>query len=415
MRERWPLTLRGTGAVVLAIIALVVAQQAAIPELLYFGVLMLALVLVAAVSAVVGRASGEIVRTVSPEAPEVGGLAEVHLSARLSTPLPTLPGRWSDTLPAGLEGVAEGAFPAAASTLRRSGAPVRLRYEVRGSVRGTATVGPLRVSTTDPFGLIRRRFRVGQATEVTVAPTIVDLAPLPSSPGEAGGTRQSSALQLGQGADNLIARPYAPGDSMRRIHWRATAHRDTLMVRQEEQESSPAATVVFDRSLSRWSPAAAESPGRDRAFETAVSACVSVVARLVHEGYTVDVIDSDGGVLGDPVDGGEDAEARALAASFATLRARTDTPARRVVPASAAAMLGPVVVVTGRLEHDDLLALRAAAPRSALAVLLTVADDDGARDLRSVTGWHATALAPGGDIARAWDDATKPEDARVGG
>lgn len=413
MRERWPLTLRGTGALVLAVVAFVVAQQAAIPELLYFGVLMLALVVCAAISALVVRATGDVVRTVSPEVAEVGGIAEVRLSVRVSTPLPTLPGRWSDALPTGIDGRAEGAFPAAASTLRRAGAPVLLRYEMRGAVRGIHSVGPLRVSTTDPFGVIRRRFAVGRPTEVTVAPTIVELGPLPSSPGEAGGTRQSSALQLGQGADNLVARPYAPGDSMRRIHWRATAHRDTLMVRQEEQESSPAATVVLDRALSRWSPAAAETPGGDRAFETAISVCVSAVARLVHEGYTVDVVDSDGELLADPVEGGEDAEARGLAASFATLRARPDGPSRRIVPAATTAMLGPVVVVTGRVAHDDLLALRAAAPRSALAVLVAVAEDT--LGLEAATGgWHATALAPGGDVAQAWDRAMRPEDARVG-
>ncbi|MEL4419606.1 hypothetical protein, partial [Shewanella algae] len=91
---------------------------------------------------------------------------------------------------------------AAASTLRRSGTPVHLRYEVRGAVRGTYELGPVRVTTTDPFGLVRRRFRVGRASALTVAPTVVELGPLPATPGEAGGTRQSAALQLGQGADN---------------------------------------------------------------------------------------------------------------------------------------------------------------------------------------------------------------------
>ncbi len=414
MKDRWPLTLRGTGALALAVIALVVAQRAAIPELMYFGVLMLVLVVCAAVSTLVVRATGDVVRTVSPEVAEVGGIAEVQLSVRVRTPLPTLPGRWSDAVPAGLDGRAEGAFPAAASTLRRAGSPVGVRYEAIGVVRGTYTLGPLRVSTTDPFGLIRRRFRVGLATPVTVAPTIVELGALPQTPGEAGGTRQSAALQLGQGADNLVARPYAPGDSMRRIHWRATAHRDTLMVRQEEQESSPAATVVLDRALSRWSQSAADAPGGDPAFETAVSACVSAVVRLVHEGYTVDVVDSDGELLAEPVEGGEDAEARAVAASFATLRARADASTRRVLPASAAAMLGPLVVITGRLQLDDVLALRSGAQRSALPVLISVSDTADVEAARSA-GWHATALHPGGDVARAWDESTRSEAVGVAG
>jgi uncharacterized protein (DUF58 family) len=413
MTQRWPLTLRGTGALALAVVSFVVAQRAAIPELMYFGTLMLALVVFAAASALVARPTGEVTRTLAPEVAEVGGITEVRVSVTLRTPVPVLPGRWSDTVPPGLRGRAEGPFPAAPSTLRRSAVPVTLRYEVVGSVRGPFLIGPLVVTTTDPFGLIRRRIRLGRATPVTVAPTIVELAPLPSAPGEPGGTRQSAALQLGQGADNLVARPYAPGDSIRRIHWRATAHRDTLMVRQEEQESSPAATVVLDRALSRWSPAAADAPGGDPAFETAVSACVSVVARLVHEGYTVDVVDSDGDLLAEPVEGGEDAEVRGLAASFATLRARVDHPSRRVLPASAGAMLGPVVVITGRLDADDGASLTAGAPRSGLPVLLTVGDGPAGATLGSA-GWHASMLRPGGDVARAWEDATRPETARVG-
>lgn len=412
MKERWPLTLRGTGALALAVASLVVAQQAAIPELMYFGVLMIALLLCAGAASMFARGGADVTRTVSPDVAEVGGLTEVHVTVRMRSALPTLPGRWSDTLPTGLGGNAEGPFPAA--TRRGTDSRVPLRYEVIGRERGAHHLGPLRVSTTDPFGLIRRRFRVGRATPVTVAPTVVELGPLPSTPGEAGGTRQSAALQLGQGADNLVARPYAPGDSMRRIHWRATAHRDTLMVRQEEQESSPAATVVLDRAASRWSPAAAEAPGRDPRFETAVSACVSAVARLVHEGYTVDVLDSDGELLADPVEGGEDAEARALAASFATLVARPDGPARRIVPASAAAMLGPVIVVTGAIAADDPASLGAGAPHSALPVLLTVSDGADIAHWRRI-GWRAAALRPGDDIARAWDEATRSEDARVAG
>ena len=70
--------------------------------------------------------------------------------------------------------------------------------------------------------------------------------------------------------------------------------------------------------------------------------------------------------------------------------------------------------MTGRVEPDDLLSLRAAAPRSPLAILLTVSDVGPAGDLRTTTGWHATSLTPGGDVARAWEEATRPEDARVG-
>ncbi|KQR86564.1 DUF58 domain-containing protein [Microbacterium sp. Leaf179] len=404
MSRLWPFTLRGTGALVLAVTSFVVARQAGIPELMYFGTLLVALLAGSAVVLLLTRGAGEVTRAVSPDVPEVGARAEVVVRAGLRSALPASAGRWSDVVPAGLAGRARGSFPAAAA--------VELRYDVVGAARGIHSLGPLEVTTTDPFGVLRRRLRLGRPTPVTVAPAVIDLAALPSASGEAGGTRQTAALQLGQGADNLVARPYAPGDSMRRIHWRATAHRDMLMVRQEEQESSPAATVVLDRAVSRWSPAAALAPASDPAFETAVSACVSVLARLVHEGYTVDVVDSDGTLLVDPVEGGDDVEARAAAAMFATLTARPDDESRRVLPASAAALLGPLVVVTGSLTPDDRAGLGSTAPRSSLAVLLAVAEHTEL-DALWHAGWRASTLRPRGDIAESWDAAMEQGYARV--
>lgn len=404
VRRRWPFTLRGTGALLLTVAAFLIAERAGIPELLYFATLLAALLVAAAIALLLTRGAGTVTRVVSPDVPEVGGAATVTVRAGMRSALPSGPGRWSDTLPPALAGRAEGTSPATGSALSGDGAAVQVRYEMVGVTRGIHALGPFEVTTTDPFGLLQRRLALGRKTAVTVAPAIVDLSPLPRASGEAGGSRQTSTLQLGQGSDNLVARPYAPGDSMRRIHWRATAHRDTLMVRQEEQESSPAATVVLDRALSRWSPLAASDPGADEAFETAVTACVSVVARLVHEGYTVDVVDSDGSLLMDPVEGGDDGEARAASAGFAVLRARTDDPARRVVPASAAALSGPVVVITGTLESDDRTTLGVVAHHSALPVLLVVAERAELEGLRA-GGWRAAVLWPGGDVAAAWDDA----------
>ena len=413
VRRRWPFTLRGTGALLLAVAAFIIAHRAGIPELLYFGTLLAALLAASAVALLLTRGDGAVTRAVSPDVPEVGGSASVVVRAGVSTALPTGPGRWADTLPPGLSGRAQGASPTIASTLSGTAGRVEVRYDVVGASRGIHFLGPLEVTTTDPFGLLRRRLALGRTTPVTVAPAIVDLSPLPSASGEAGGTRQTAALQLGQGADNLVARPYAPGDSMRRIHWRATAHRDTLMVRQEEQESSPAATVVLDRAVSRWSPLATHAPGSDAAFETAISACVSAIVRLVHEGYTVDVVDSDGTLLTEPVEGGDDVEARTAAAGFASLRARADDPARRVVPPSAGALLGPVVVVTGALQPDDRAALGGVAQHSALPVLLVV-DEHADLDRLRAGGWRAAGIRPGGDVALAWDDAMEQGYARVG-
>ena len=183
--------------------------------------------------------------------------------------------------------------------------------------------------STDPFGSRGARTLFGERTPVTVAPAIDRPAAAHRLRGRGRRHAAHHDNQLGQGADNLVARPYVPGDSMRRIHWRATAHRDELMVRQEEQESTPEATVVLDRGVLRWSPEAMHAPGADPGFEAGVSACVSAVARLVHDGYAVEVLDTDGIVLAERIDGGDMTEVEAM---LVALRDRHRAPRRQPRP-----------------------------------------------------------------------------------
>ena len=44
MRRLWPLTVRGTGALVIAVTSFIVANEAGIAELMYFGILLIAVV-----------------------------------------------------------------------------------------------------------------------------------------------------------------------------------------------------------------------------------------------------------------------------------------------------------------------------------------------------------------------------------
>lgn len=291
---RWPLTARGTGAILLGILSFVIAGAFSVPALLFFGVLLVAAVGVSLASLYLGHRPDRVRRSFFPETATVGGTVDVRAHVETRTLLPTVAGSWSDGLPSGVEGDASGVFPGLGSGLAAGSHSVELEYRVLTTRRGVRALGPVRVTTHDPFGFARRTQRLGGAVPLTVAPAIIELGSLSELPGDAGGDMQTTRDRMGQGADNLIPRTYMPGDSMRRIHWRASAHRGELMVRQEEQESHPEAVVVFDRSVARWTIEALRAPGEDAAFELAVSAVVSAVARFVREGYTVSVIDVDG-------------------------------------------------------------------------------------------------------------------------
>ena len=406
MRRLWPLTLRGTGALAIAVVCFVVANEVGIVELMYFGILLLAVLGAGIVSLYLTRRSDSVTRSLTPDVATVGAGAVVHVSVGIRTALPTAPGTWRDTVPPGLTARAQGVFPALGSGLSGTERIVDFSYTARGARRGIHLLGSLSVTSTDPFGLARRSTIFGERTRVTVAPAVVDLPALSNFAGEAGGTLHTTTNQLGQGADNLIARPYVPGDSMRRIHWRASAHRDSLMVRQEEQESTPEATVVLDRGVLRFSPEAMQAPGADAGFEAAISACVSVVSRLVHDGYAVEVIDSDGTLLAERIDGGDMTEVEGMVAQFATVTARRDDHMGRLVRVFAGVMTGPVVLVVGRFDAADAEAIAPVAHHSTLPIVLSVAPVGDALGRAAEVGWHAAALDPDGDLPAAWTAAT---------
>ena len=402
MNHIWPLTLRGTGALLLALVCFVFAGQLGVSELVYFGLLLLAALATSLASLYLTRRADAVERTVSTEVAGVGRPSTVEVRVSVRTVLPTPPGRWADALPHTLSGEASGVFPALGSGLRGDERIVRLSYPVTGVHRGVEPIGPLRITSTDPFGLARRRHVLGARTPVTVVPTIIDLPAISSYAGATGGILQATTEQLGQGADNLIARPYVPGDSMRRIHWRATAHRDELMVRQEEQESTPEATVVLERSVLRYVPEAIRAPGVDPGFETAVTMCVSAAARLVREGYTVEVIDSDGLPLIAALDGDDAGEIDAMLAAFARTVATRDDHLGDLPAQFTGSTTGPVVLIVGRLDPADVGVLAMIAHHSSLPVLLAVAPVGDALQLAADAGWRCARIDPDADLAAAW-------------
>lgn len=383
MPRRRILTLRGTGALISGIGCLIAANMVGTPILIYVGVLLLVVTAFSVLAVAAPRRSGTVARQISTDLLTVSETSRVTLRFTLRA-LRVPRGLWRDVLPAAVTGDSAGEYPSETG---------QLSYLITGVRRGVWPIGPLVVRTVDPFGLAQREQAFGETRTVTVVPEVFTLAPLSVKVGAAGGTAQTSSSRLGQGSDNLSPRRYIPGDSMRRIHWRATAHRGDLMVRQEEEESSPDALVVFDRSAARWARPGDEA---DPAFENAVSMCASVAVHLVQEGYGVDVIDSAGTLLG-TLRGHED-DRDGLLVALALVTPRGD--ARDIVTLVGGTPPGPLVYITGDLDEEDAALLR---PAGAAAPMLFATDPQpGARAAAVQHGWQFATL--GDDVTEAWED-----------
>lgn len=390
MRRRRTLTPRGTGALIAALGCMIAANLVGASILLYVGLLLALLTVFSVIAVRAPRRSGTVARRISTDLLTVSETSRVTVRFTLRA-LRVHHGLWHDVLPEAVTGDSGGEYPP------ENG---QLSYLITGVRRGIWPLGPLMLRTVDPFGLAQREQSFGDTRSITVVPEVFTLTPLAVRVGAAGGTAHTSSTRLGQGSDNLSPRSYIPGDSMRRIHWRATAHRGQLMVRQEEEESSPDAVVVIDRNSRRWDTPGAQA---DPAFEAAVSLCASSAVHLASEGYSVDVIDSAGTLLG-ALRGHED-DRDGLLVALAMVAPRGDS--RDLATLIGGTPPGPLVYITGRLDEEDAALLRpagAAAPMLFSTDLLPGADEAAVRH-----GWTVTSL--GADVAEAWEDAVS---ARIG-
>jgi uncharacterized protein (DUF58 family) len=160
----------------------------------------------------------------------------------------------------------------------------QVTYALRALRRGVYQLGPARLLGTDALGLHDFQEPVAEVTETVVYPRIVSLPDLwPQGPAERATPRR--ALRRPGGIDPRGSREYVPGDDLRHIHWKASAHRGKLTVVEREQSEGLRATAVLDLSAGVHA-----GRGNDTTLEYGVTVAASILAQALSCGATVGMI-----------------------------------------------------------------------------------------------------------------------------
>ncbi len=123
--------------------------------------------------------------------------------------------------------------------------------------RGVFPTAPLTVVSGTPFGIWHKKRSIDTGAGITVFPAYEEISTFPlleamSSPSETVHERRSA----GFGYDYLGIREYRRGDSMRVVHWRSSAKRGELVVKEFEEEFSTPVSLLIDlKSGSVYGPA----------------------------------------------------------------------------------------------------------------------------------------------------------------
>jgi uncharacterized protein (DUF58 family) len=112
--------------------------------------------------------------------------------------------------------------------------------------RGRYTLGPITLYSGDPLGLFRLRRSLEPTSNIVVFPSTVDILsfPLPTGllPGGDALRRRTHYITT----NAATVREYVPGDSFNRIHWKSTARRDRLIVKEFELDPLSDVWVFLD-------------------------------------------------------------------------------------------------------------------------------------------------------------------------
>jgi len=167
----------------------------------------------------------------------------------------------------------------------RSQTTVSLRG--RALRRGIYALGPVMLTMGDPFGLFEARLHLGAGARRVVYPRPQEAPPLARRHGAVPTEGPSGPDPLDRSPHAVTVRPYVPGDTPRRIHWRTTARRslperEALYVKEFNPQSSGDLWLALDMQ------AEAQFGQEDESSEErAVVLAASLADRVLRQGRGV--------------------------------------------------------------------------------------------------------------------------------
>jgi uncharacterized protein (DUF58 family) len=255
--------------------------------------------------------------------------------------------------------------------LRRSEGRLHAGYVLNALPRGRYSYGSAKAVLEDPFGLERAEVPLGGGGALLVYPRLVELDGIFSETGAHSPDGRRLLLRRPSGFELHSVREYEHGESLRKVHWRSTARRGQLMVKDLEDAPRDEVAVLLDADAT-----AAVGTPPDSSFDVQVRAAGSLLRAHVRRGRRAVLVVNAAVPEAQRVHSSDGDWRRALEllaaveptgrAPLASLLAVDESPAARALD---------VAVVTARLAPElvDRLVQRALARRRAALVYVDAA------------------------------------------
>ncbi len=176
--------------------------------------------------------------------------------------------RLADELPAWLESSAPAGHLVADLG---AGESAEVTYRLTGLKRGVYRVGPVRLYAGDPAGLFDYRARGSDAAELVVYPVGGRVPALSFGRGTPFAAATLGRRPVADGTDFRSIREYRPGDPLRRIHWKSSAHTGRFTVIEFEESLASDVAVALDLTTG-----SEVGTGKDTTLEYGIKIAVAI-------------------------------------------------------------------------------------------------------------------------------------------
>jgi uncharacterized protein (DUF58 family) len=266
--------------------------------------------------------------------------------------------------------------------------------------RGHFRIEPLQIRTGDPFGFFEASASVGQGIAVVVYPRVEKLPMWRLPPASIEGSHAAPERTLQTTPLATAVRPYAPGDSFNRIHWRSTARHGEIQVKEFELEQTADAWIFLDLDRS-----VQVGHGEESTVEVAVRVAASIADKALLENRAVGMTINAHRMAILPADRGSRQHLKVMQL-LAAVEGDGSTPlAESLVSAAGRLRRGmTAIVITASLDQAWVRPIAALRTRGIGSVVVTI---DGAasaaieRADRKRQGEHVVAPDPAVEELRA--------------
>jgi uncharacterized protein (DUF58 family) len=268
-------------------------------------------------------------------------------------------------------------------------------FELREVPRGRYPFDTVRLTIEDPFALARASLVQGERQALVVYPRLVSLTRLFSEGRAQAQDGRRLLLRRPTGYELHGVREYVEGESLRNVHWRSTARRGRLMVKELEDAPSDEVAVLLDGD---------ELGAAGESFDVAVRAAGSILQAHVRRGRRCSlVVNSARREVQSVASEGEWQRALEVLAG-AEPTARTRAFAFLQLDGGVVARSLELVVVTSRVDIPlvDRLVQRSLSRRGTSLVYVEATPDPEPQLLRlQSAGIPVAVVRPGDDLAEA--------------